>query len=181
MLKNSNTTSFLSTSDMVKEVPDLLWNSCTRSLTMILCHSGLRSKRFCIAAEIEATKNDDILDVCIGRRSLKESLHKKSDYSKNWSDFFFSNMWSSLSVSGRETKSQVCSVSDHGENFITNSVGDPLRNPFIKNPTTRKTGPIFFSRTCEVVSQFPVGKPNLKSVASQTTEKILSQILWAIP
>ena len=86
--KNSNTTSFLSTSDMVKEVPDLLWNSCTRSLTMILCHSGLRSKRFCIAAEIEATKNDDILDICIGR-SLKESLHKKLEYMKKCPENIF--------------------------------------------------------------------------------------------
>ena len=55
---------------------------------MILCHSGLSSKRFCIAAEIEATKTDDILDVCIGR-SLKESLHKKFDYMKKWSRIFF--------------------------------------------------------------------------------------------
>ena len=56
----------------------------------------------------------------------RESLHKKSDYSRNWTEFFF-------------------------------------------------------SRKCELVSQFPVGKPNLKSVASQTTEKMLSQILCAIP
>ena len=36
-------------------------------------------------------------------------------------------------------------------------------------------------RKCKLDSHFPIWKPNLKSVASQTTEKILSQILWAIP
>ena len=40
---------------------------------------------------------------------------------------------------------------------------------------------ICFPQKCELSSHFPVCKQNLKSVASQTTEKILAQILWGIP